>query len=66
MPIFRRFGDGVSADVACSPRLVFDDDGLTDGSRQLGANDARQDVRGPARREGDDDAHHALELRCGM
>jgi hypothetical protein len=48
-------GDQVGADIAAGAGLVLDHDRLADGVLQLRADEARQDVRGPARRERHDD-----------
>jgi hypothetical protein len=58
----RGLGDVVRADVAVGAGAVFHDDRLSPGRGDVRADGARQDVRGAARGEGDDDADRLVRV----
>ena len=59
VPVRRRLGDGVHADVAAGAGAVVDDQRLAEPGLHAGREDAADDVAAAARREGDDEADRA-------
>jgi hypothetical protein len=62
VPVRRRLGDGVGADVACGPGLVLDHDGLAERTRKTVGQEPRKNVGRASGRERDDDAHRPLRI----